>query len=131
VDSSGYPNTKWKDFAYVAGEVTPSAETVFTFAGIRFRIPLQSDPSELQDGIIAIDNGKINIRRQPVSTGSEYGQFNLRFGDTVMCQLQLIITKPSSAANTRTYMTYVQDMKTEWLDPKPSEFVEDWSTHLK
>jgi hypothetical protein len=137
IDSTGYPDTKWKEFAYLEGEVDPGTMTVFTFAGIRFRMPIPSDGTNRQNNLVSIDNPNIIIGLSPVPNSANYSLYGVLVGDKILCQLQNPVYGPVTAEKTKASMIYSKSMKTAWYDMNEgsaqsgsgsSWFIQDWSS---
>jgi hypothetical protein len=67
--------------------------TVFTFAGIRFRLPVSTDAS--QNYLVAVGSPKIFINFVPEPSGELMGKYQIQVKDRVLCIIE-----------TRTYTAY-------------------------
>jgi hypothetical protein len=138
IDSTGYPDTNWREFAYLPGERDPGTETVFTFAGIRFRMPLPSDGADRQNNLVSINNPNILIGLSPVPNSANFSLYGILVGDKILCQLERLISGgPSTAEETKIDLNFSKSNNAPWYDINEesavpgsggSWFVQDWSS---
>jgi hypothetical protein len=128
------PAVTWKDFAYDDGEIAPGNMTVFTFAGIRFKIKSSSE-TRPNVRLVGVDNSQITIQYvaatpeeiiyAPVAY-KDRGFYNVFFGNTVLCtaNFAMEITSNTTADQVIQSLKVIQSNNFDWKDGPDS--ISDW-----
>jgi hypothetical protein len=106
--------------------------TVFVFAGIRFRLPIQSD-GQPQGSLVGVDNNKIRITFKQNNLPNNYppgtvpgGRCVLTFNGQVLCSEDKLRPVIQSTNELLAHMVDAKATNRKWLDG--DSIISDWAT---